>query len=261
MTSNGRTKVSITLVVALIASYSAIRAAGVSPVTVRYSGPAQVTLNEPIIVEFVVENWSSESIKFDLGLDRTRHFGLVITRPDGAAVRAPSVPPDSEGIKLIGRTSVAPGDRYVQNLLLNEWSSFKELGKYTVEITLRAGVYTAGGTRVDTSTDAVIAFIVGPRDESVLVRTCNSLASEVIAHTDGRYEAARALSYVTDPIAVGYIENALGATDEVDWILIPGLVRIASPEARTLLATLARSNLDGRAALAQFGLMQLGLKW
>jgi hypothetical protein len=70
-------------------------------------------------------------------------------------------------------------------------------------------------------------------------------------------DAALALSHVVDPVAVPYIEEALSATTRVDPILIEGLRRIGSAEARAVLEQAATSSSADRAALARNALARL----
>src|SRR3981081_2289768 len=100
------------LAVMLLAScFDRLAAAGQTPlVTVSYRGPTQLALHEPVLIEFNVQNFMNEAIRFDLGLNRTSSFFLTMTRPDGTIVRAS--PPAVDGPIRIGRVSIARDASY-----------------------------------------------------------------------------------------------------------------------------------------------------
>jgi hypothetical protein len=58
-------------------------ATGVSStsVVVRYEAPAQISLGEPLIVEFIVENYGDEAVRVDLGFDRVENFVATVVDP------------------------------------------------------------------------------------------------------------------------------------------------------------------------------------
>lgn len=237
--------------------------AQVSTVKVSYKGPSKVGLHEPIIVQFLLENWTAETIRFDLGFDRTRNFVVAVTRPDGAFVTTDAFPPPKldEGGR-IGRITLAPAERYADELVLNQWFPFDSAGTYQVGIRLATEIQLATGANLDTRTDGLVTLEVGPRDEGILRRICQELADSVLSTQDvsAQLNAARTLSYVTDPLAVSYVMNVLAVTDVAQSLLIPGLVRIGTPHARAALSELAQSGDEGRSALARDGLGRFVLK-
>jgi HEAT repeat protein len=68
---------------------------------------------------------------------------------------------------------------------------------------------------------------------------------------EGQADAALALSYVGDPVAVPFLRELLTAVPRVDAIVIEGLRRIGSPEALAVLDEATRSPDPHRAALAR----------
>jgi hypothetical protein len=98
-----------------------------SLMAITYKGPADLTLHEPIVVQFSIENGSPELARLDLGLDRKENFIIEIGQPDGVRVQARQFPMH-DGLNRRGRVSVASGDRYQQKLVLNDLSSFDQTG-------------------------------------------------------------------------------------------------------------------------------------
>jgi hypothetical protein len=214
-------------------------AAGQPPlVTVSYRGPARVVLHEPVLVELKIENFTNGAIHYDLGFNRTSSFFMTITHPDGTIVRAS--PPAVDGPMRIGRVSVAGHASYSQELLLNDWARFDEAGVYHVRITSTTTITTEQGDTVDTRTGGAVQFQIAV-DEGALDERCRQLAD--IATTDQNawraQNAARLLTYVDDPVGIRYMRRVLDVTELLDPIILHGLARINSAEARAALAETA----------------------
>ncbi len=240
--------------VATLATWLVQSPSAQAQVTITYQAPSKLVLHEPVIVEFVADNATDETIHLDLGLDRTKAFAVTISRPDGS-VRTPQL--SYNGIVRLSKLSIRPRDRYTQQLFLNAWDAFDQVGPYRIAINLTSPVKAEqGGAVVETSAKAGVELTVLPRDERVLQRICSRLAGVAATTTNAaeRIDAARALSYISDPVAVPCVRSVTAATDRVDWILIPGLLRIANPDAQALLQDLASSDKFERAALARNGL-------
>jgi uncharacterized glyoxalase superfamily protein PhnB len=230
-----------------------------SLVAITYKGPANLTLHEPIIVQFSIENGSPESVRLDLGLDRKENFIVEIGQPDGVRVQARQLPMHA-GLNRRGKVSVAPGDRYQQKLVLNNLSSFDQTGTYQVTIRLRTPVLDENGRAVATPTTGAFTLLIAPRNEERLQRTCERLAQITVSafEAEESLNSADALSQVKDPVGVWWMQWVLWRTDKVDSILTRGLSRIGDAAARAVLAEVAAFGDSERSEAARIALMRLG---
>jgi hypothetical protein len=250
----------IAFMLGLIAAASAGPSAQTRPPdAVSFSMPASLTLHEPIVAVLAIENTQNEPIQVDLGDDRTEN--LRVTLKQGTALPAPSLRLPTGGIVRSGEISIAPGARYQQRLILDHWFVFERPGAYDVDVRLTTPVRTASGAPVGSpaGTAASLRFEILPRSEAILRDTCARLTNTLVtaADTNDLHQAARELSAVRDPIAVGYIGQVLEATDRVDFILVRGLARVGGPEAKALAERLAGASSLERAAMARFALSTL----
>jgi hypothetical protein len=205
-------------------------------VTISYSLVTPVVvLQEPVFLEFVIDNRSAAAIKADLGKYRKLSFSFDVTFPDGATIRDLTLPL-REGIGAGGRISLSAGERYSQRLLLNEWVNFSEPGVYQVEATLTTPVEGQGGIHIPSPPFRAIVNVL-QRDEAVLTRVCQSLVDRIersVSVEEAR-DAAAALSYVVDPIAVPYLSAALRSDKYVSQEAAAGLERIGDMSATQVL--------------------------
>jgi hypothetical protein len=212
-------------------------------VTISYSLVTPVVvLQEPVFLEFEIDNRSAASIKADLGKYRKLSFSFDVAFPDGTTIREITLPV-REGIGEGGRVSLSAGQRYTQRLLLNEWVNFSEPGSYQVEARLTTPVEGEGGITVPSPPFRAIVNVL-PRDEAVLTRVCQSLVDRIersVSFEEAR-DAAAALSYVVDPIAVPYLSAALRSDKYVSQEAAAGLERIGDMSAtQVLMSFLAES--------------------
>jgi len=224
-----------------------------SSVVLRYESPVDITVGEPVIVELTVDNQREDAIRVDLGFNRTENFVVTVKGPAGrphTAALLQSPLPDRAGRG--GRVLVSPSQTFSHQLVLNQWFRFDQAGIYVVEIRLKTGITTAAGIPIDVPTPGHFTIDVRPRNEWALKATCERLAQTVIETADvaQRLDAARALSYVADPVAVSYIASVIASTDAVDSLLIPALARIGGSEAWETLKRLQNSPDRDRASLA-----------
>jgi hypothetical protein len=219
---------------------------------------SNITLNEPVFVDFSVRNTHSETIYFDLGHNRKSHFVFTIAEPGGAVVRAPRL--SEEGLGLIGEVSLSPGEKYTQRLVVNEWYPFSEPGDYVIDVKLVSPVVSESGAVIEPGPSGSLSLHVDPRNPTRLRQVSDSLYRQATESSDGeqRLEAAIALSYMRDPIVVSYLERGL-SDERLAWqYAIPGLARIANIEAIYALITLVqRNDPESGSALARFVLSYL----
>lgn len=228
-------------------------------VVVSYSMTAQeISLNEPVSLNLVVQNNSPEPIKLDLGNDRKGDFQFNVTRPDGKAISLP--PRRNGGFRRVGLVAIEPSQEYRQKLLLNEWIDFSLVGRYDIEVRL----FHPGLLQQETVPDDLFTFritlTVRPRDPAHLEAVCAYLAGQVESAPsyESATESAVALSYVRDPVAVPYLQMVLHARPLVDGFAIDGLERIANEAAvRVLISALATSETPETARLARAALQRI----
>ena len=219
------------------------------------------TLHEPVIVEFELRNQTEGVVRADLGSNYKNGFVITVRYPDNTTASEVSLP-QAFGLHVGGQIAVAPGESYRQPLLLNEWINFQNAGQYLVEIALTNPLRTASQEEVFPER-FITTLNIRPRDETSLLETCERLASEIEAATsvEVAIRAAEALSYVSDNVAVPYLERALQSRQYVEAQIVVGLERIGTREAADVLIALVReageqgldasTQLGRRAILAQ----------
>jgi hypothetical protein len=217
--------------------------------------PRDLTLHEPLMLDFVLTNNSTASVELDLGKDRKEAFQFVVVRPDGSDVTLR--PHRSEGIGEGGNVTLAAGAQYEQQLLFNEWFTFSAPGTYEIQVKLAHPIRgLATGTFKD---PARLTVDVLPRNEQRLAETCTALKDKI--ETSKSYAeasaAAEALSHIDDSIVIPYIESSIGATHNVDLILIRGLERMGNDVAVRSLINVYESRKGESAAIARNALVRL----
>ncbi len=224
-------------------------------VTISFSPRVtQLTLREPVMLNLRIDNGLSRPIKVNLGKDFKENFLISVTRPDVSFFHAPQI--KREGIGLIGIASIAPGQTYNQKLLLNEWVDFNAQGRYEVEIRL-------SGTGQENTTTIVtgnkVTFEIGPKDTSKLDKVCGSLGKDIASASSYQRaaEAALALSYVRDPVAVPYLERVLRSGHLVERMAVEGLEQIGNREAVQVLVSSLKTRAGDTAILARSALERI----
>lgn len=192
---------------------------------------AEVSLHEPVILNFAVDNNLSQPVKFDLGRNRKGSFSFTIMQPDGKKVELPQF--FKMGLSRPGAVRLEADRTYRQSLLLNEWFEFPSAGNYEIHVRLSKPIQTQDGRTISTQTEFSLPLKVGARSPARLERVCADLAAQVAAADsyDKAAEAALALSYVEDPVAVPYLEKALVSRQLVEQLVVAGLERNGSNEA------------------------------
>jgi hypothetical protein len=194
-----------------------------------------LTLHEPVLVEFSLLNGLQDTVQADLGFNRKRNFEFAITAPDGARISAPPV--DEGGLGQIGQISLQAGETYSQVLILNEWYDFDVPGNYEVEAQFTGSIHTEGNAEVQAGGPQKIRLTILPRDPRQLAEVCESLSQEAVqasSYVEAR-DAALALSFIQDPIAVPYLERVLREAKLMRVQAANGLARIATPGAIEIL--------------------------
>lgn len=228
-------------------------------VEVSYSLPtSEFTLHEPVILNFAVRNGLQQTFKLDLGINRKGNFLFTVTRPDGSRVQLRKS--WKMGFSRHGMMSLEPNQTYEQNLLLNEWFDFPEIGRYEIEARLRRPGQTQEGNSVGEAAAFHTSLEIKPRDVEQLKSRCATLVQRIVDATSYHEaaEAALVLSYVKDPVAVPYLEKAL-ASGEVSPIAVDGLVRIGDKSAvKALLSAETTQSQQVVEELIRPGLARIG---
>jgi hypothetical protein len=229
----------VVIALSISSSASTQTSSGISPtsVAISYSLPAhQLTLHQPVIVKFHVNNGASQPISLDLGQDRKASFSFTVAPPNGVKLELAKAV--KEGAALSGKVLLAPGDSYNQNLVLNEWYDFPVPGKYQLSGYLTQPIVMDDGSGYQKDSGFRLSIEIGSEDELALTKICDALANQIDASSSyaQAIDPALALSYVNDPIAVAYLRRGLFAHKLVEPIVILGLERIANGEAVQALA-------------------------
>jgi hypothetical protein len=73
---------------------------------------------------------------------------------------------------------IKPAQRYSQELLLNEWSDFNQVGAYQIEETLAKPVSSEQGKLLGRD-QGFVQFTITPPDEVDVAKTCDALAAQI----------------------------------------------------------------------------------
>lgn len=225
---------------------------------VSFSPPStDITLHEPLIITFTVNNSLGEPLTFDLGQHRKQNFRLTLTRPNGASTTAQNEL--REGISIPGTVKIQPGKSYNQPILVNEWFDISHLGKHTLLIEMVAPIRLQHGEIVSKNASARFTFNVLPRDTGVLNQVCQNFLNQILtsqSYTQAS-EATMALSHIRDSVAIPYLEQALQSNKVAEGIAIKGLSQIKGEESVRALIRLLDSENQVSANSARYYLHQL----
>lgn len=216
-----------------------------SQVQIKYElKESKLTLGEPVIMVFSAKNISASDVNIDLGIDKTQFFEFSVKTPSGQIfLGGPSL---KEGLHTLGTITIASGDTYKQELLLNQWLEFKSPGRYVLEAKLNPkGSAEQGNT--PSSQSGVLHLQIEPRDATRLTKVCAKLTAEVESSrsVEEALPPTLALSYVQDPIAVPYLAQLLSDHALTYHLAIAGLERIGDESAiEALLARLTDTYAD-----------------
>lgn len=188
-----------------------------------------VGLKEPVRLELTVINRAAWTVIADLGLNKQSNLEFTIEEPSGnIVVRRLS----SDGFGGVGRISLKPGAAFVKPLLLNEWNDFKASGTYHIALALLPAE-GAGDSGTGEHPRTEFTVHVTRRNPAQLERVAEELAGQAIRSKTMAIsmDAAKALSYIRDPQAVGNLARVLQQGSLVEEYAIAGLARIGTPEA------------------------------
>jgi len=231
-----------------------------SQVDVDYKTQPSVTLHEPVLLTFTVRNLLSQPITIELGAQSSQFFEFALTTPDGQTFENHRNPRDEVSVVIVGsgKIEIAPGARYEQSLLMNQWFEFKTAGTYFLTSRLTSKIEVSGGERVTPQSETV-RLVIKPRDTKRLQKVCSELAQQV--DTAPTAEAAQfpamKLSYIDDPVAVPFLAAVQGYAKLTDQLVIPGLERIGTDDAVRVLLGGLDSGFEYRISLSRQALMRM----
>lgn len=200
---------------------------------------SSVTANEPVYLRFSIQNGLKEKIGIDPATGLDSPIDLEVSEPDGSTLHLS--PPLHGGLQHVPALIIPPNSRKEMSTMLNVLYQFKKPGDYMLKVRLSGSLRTESGMLLDSPAQE-LRLIVGPRDPQRLEEICQKLAKAAAGYSDYEKlgEAAVALSYIDDPVAVPYLGQVVAYHNFVSRLALPGLVRIGSPEALQVL----KSNLN-----------------
>ncbi len=201
-----------------------------------------VTANEPVYVRLSIRNSLEEEVGFVPADYSESYFDLFVTEPGGRMLQADTMA--KGGLRHVGRISVPGRQSYAQKLLVSQSYQFTKPGDYKLKFQPSGPVRTASGETIPFNSEE-LTLTVEPRDPERLQRICQSLSDIATGPTrfDTFREAALALSFVRDPVAVPYLGRVLAKHKYITDFEVKGLVRIGGPEALEVLkSNLASAN-------------------
>ncbi|NJL26813.1 MAG: hypothetical protein HC897_02500 [Thermoanaerobaculia bacterium] len=207
---------------------SAVLAEGVEIVWAPRSG--EQPLGGPVFVDFCVTNHLPRAIEFDLGPGSKMAFELEISTPAG--VRHKRKLEIKEGIYMPGLVVVQPGDRYQQQLVINDWFELVEAGTYSARLRLTAPIRDDNGLALEVKKrEALIVFTL-VEDPERLRNICERLVRQA-TRLEARIalEAAHALGYVQHPICTPLLKECLLTTFHGRDSIARSLANIGTAEA------------------------------
>jgi hypothetical protein len=210
-----------------------------SSVVVTLQSARTVVQHEPVVVDLGIFNALTEEVTFDLGIDRKSNLQWQVRRPDGRVLDLPRLSPD--GLTRLGRVSLPAGGTHLEQYVLDEWTTFADVGTYRVQMTLDAVFHTAGGERLQPATTHTFEVSIVPLDRSRLRAVCDTLADRAMrepgsrSEAEARFFAARALVHMVHPVVVPCLHRVAQSTTELDSLVVSSLAQIGTMEARNVL--------------------------
>ncbi|MGC1485324.1 MAG: hypothetical protein WA789_16145 [Candidatus Acidiferrum sp.] len=214
-------------------------------------------MHEPVVLTLSIVNHSADAAHVDLGRDRKEAILVYITPPSKRKITYSW--PRREGLSRRGDFDVGSGEMYTQTYVLNEGYDFDALGSYDIEASLEKSILINGVAATRQSEAFRASIEIADRNEQALRKRCDTIF--IKANDPSSYEraaeAAVALSYVKDPVAVPYLQKLLAPNTLVEPIAISGLERIATLEAVKALGSILNAREENTSVLARAALLRM----
>ncbi len=188
---------------------------------------AEYFLGEDVSFEFVLENTSDASFKYETGGDyrgasRRLRFKVSATDAAGNACEDPDTEQPNFGGGIVGAKDLAPGKKYTETLWLPLYRVIEKPGRYTIrawhDFGWKKGEYPVG--------EAVITFKAPTEAE----------AEQVVSTMDQMGEDRRTYYSLREPVYIGpLVTRAKGGDTKV----LGGLGNIETAEATVALIEIA----------------------
>jgi hypothetical protein len=156
---------------------------------------------EPVLATIRIENESPENLDLDLGGDGRDNLKIWITGPDGTRREGKRVTAGGEAT-FFGSVHLVPGGRYSETIVLSEWFTFDQIGRYEIDVLVRDSRKTGGRARPIGGSPVVLE--VSAKDTRQLLLSSESLLAriQVAGSSQDALAAAAALRLVSDPMVV-----------------------------------------------------------
>lgn len=220
---------------------------------------AKISIGSPLVITVTIDNPLPEEGRVDLGWNRVAAFAFTLVPHDGRTeVISPEMRP---GVAVPSVVIIPSKGRYESLIVLDRWRPLTAVGSYALRIDLSPSTIQSARPPLEVvGKDSVVT--VTPRDEVALRVLCEELVYLAIKRVPRQIEAAVALSYVRDPVALPFLRQLLVSKTGLEGIVVDGLGRIGTAEAVDELERLAQSSAvePGVAAAAKFQLARLKRK-
>jgi hypothetical protein len=184
-----------------------------------FEGKPSFTQGQPVVMQLGLGNRTFAPAVFDLGYDREGAFLFKLKLPDGSSIELPQKQ-IREGIALVGKLTVPPQENYSQQIILDDWYKFKDVGTYSISLTIP---HNCGPME--------LPIKITPFDADALNSVCSQLLEKIRQNKHDYAKAADAanvLARVHDPLVVPFLKQALEANSMVDSILVPALAKFST---------------------------------
>jgi len=217
----------------------------------------RLNLHEPVTLSVNIHNNGPESITLSLGQDRKAGYLLLLTPPDGLQVKLRK--PEHGGISIPGDVLIPSGETFTQTLVLNEWYDFRAPGEYRLDVRIVQPLLVGKAATQVRDDGFKGKLLIRPRDAARLTELCEHLAAQIknTENLEKAAEPALKLSYISDPVAVPFLHQAIDQQPMLAFIFIPGLKRIGNDEAVGVLLSSLKSPREMTAAFAMSALIEL----
>jgi hypothetical protein len=203
-----------------------------------------LSLHEPVVATFRLQNGWSRPYAFDLGEDCRSNIELTVTFPDGSRhdFRMPRTPEGGSNSECI--VVVSPKSTYERQLLLSEWFQPELLGIYKVLVRV-------GDRAATTSLEASIIYLVEPPNRDRLRQRCEQLATTALSpRAQEASDASAALGFAIDEVCITSLDQVLKRSYHGKEDAIVGLSRLGTQEAIEVLVGAWRDLYPAQRSLA-----------
>ncbi len=193
-----------------------------------------VPLHQPVEASLTIQNGDLGSVSFNLGDDREMGMKMHVILPDGTD-RTGRISPH-EGLARVGLVSLERNKAYSQKLVLNRWVSFDQEGTYRVTVVFDNAATLADSRKKQLDNVTIVVNVGEPSDEALKNFCAVNLKRllEAQGYVEAR-DSAQVLRYVSDPIAVPYLQRGLVSPFPIQSLLVDGLARIGTSQAVSVL--------------------------